>query len=119
MRRADADQPRMPELPVPGPLDERDLYDDLGAHPVRAQARQPDAFGERRLRDLEPVQPRAELQEHLRIEAGADPPGEDEVVACEMTDEQRAEADPRALWIREAADDQLPLLFALHLQPVR
>ena len=71
----------MPELAVHRPLDERDLHDDLGADPVRAQARQPDALGERRLRDLERIQPRAEVQQQLRVEAGADLPGEDEVVA--------------------------------------
>ena len=40
---ADAEQARMAQLAVHRPLDERDLHDDLRAHPVRAQARQPDA----------------------------------------------------------------------------
>ena len=46
-------------------------------------------------------------------------PGEDEVVALEVADEQRAEADARALRIGEAADHELLRRLALHLQPVR
>jgi hypothetical protein len=55
----------MAQLVVAGPLDEADLHDDLGTHPVGAQARQPDGFGERRLLDLERVEPRAQLEQHL------------------------------------------------------
>ena len=69
---ADAEQPGMAKLAVHRPLDEGDLHDDLGPHPVRAHARQADGFGERRLRDLERVQPRAEVEQQLRVEAGAD-----------------------------------------------
>ena len=38
------EQPRVAQLAVPGPLDERDLDDDLGPHPVRVQARQADSL---------------------------------------------------------------------------
>ena len=116
---ADAEQPRMAQLAVHRPLDERDLHDDLGPHPVRAQARQPDGLGERRLRDLERVQPRAQIEQQLRVEAGADLAGEDEVVPLEVADEQRAQADARALRIGEPADHELLRRLALHLQPVR
>ena len=71
------------------------------------------------LRDLERVEPRAQLEQQLRVEAGADLAGEDEVVAVVVADEQRAEADARALRIGEAADDELLRRLALHLQPVR
>ena len=92
----DAEQPRMAQLAVHRPLDEGDLHDDLGPHPVRAQARQADApcvnggFG-----DLERVEPRAQVEQQLGVEARADLAGEDEVVAFEVADEQRAEADAR------------------------
>jgi alkylated DNA repair dioxygenase AlkB len=35
---ADAEQPRVTQFAVGGPLDEPDLHDDLRAHPMRAQA---------------------------------------------------------------------------------
>ncbi len=38
---------------------------------------------------------------------GADLAGEDEVVALEVADEQRAESDARALRVGEAADDEV------------
>ena len=79
----------------------------------------PMALRERRLRDLERVEPRAQVEQQLRVEAGADLAGEDEVVAVEVADEQRAEADAAALRIGEAADDELLRRLALHLQPVR
>src|SRR5206468_11272638 len=53
----DVQQPGMAELAVHRPLDEGDLHDDLGAHPVRAHARQPDGLGERPVPDLDPIQP--------------------------------------------------------------
>ena len=55
----------------------------------------------------------------LRIETRADLAGEDEVVAIEIADEQRAQADAAALRIGESADDEFLRRLALHLQPVR
>src|SRR5215216_6464871 len=108
----------MPQLAVDRPFNEGDLYDDLGTDPMRAYARQPDAPSERRLRDLEHIQPCAQLQQQLVVETGADFSGEDEVVGLEVADEQRAEANAAALRIGESADNELLLRLALHLQPV-
>src|SRR5262245_20016721 len=103
----DAKQARVPELAVHGPFDERDLDDDLRPDPVGAQARQAAGFRERRTGNLEPVEPRAQIEQELRVEARADFPGEDEVAAVVVADEERAEPDARALRIREPADDEL------------
>src|SRR5262245_3412266 len=109
----------MAQLAVDGPLDEGDLHHDLGTHPVRAQARQPGRFRERRLRDLDAIEPRAQIEQQLRVEARADFAGEHEIVWLalrlalrapralsrgEIPDEQRTEPDARALRIGEAAD---------------
>ena len=78
---AEAEQARVAQLAVHRPLDERHLHDDLRPHPVRAHARQPVGLRERRRRDLERVEPRAQVEQELGVEAGADLAGEDEVVA--------------------------------------
>ena len=69
--------------------------------------------------DLERVEPRAQVEQQLGVEAGADLAGEHEIVLFEVADQQRAQADARALRIGEAADDELLRRLALHLQPVR
>src|SRR5260370_16019118 len=109
----------MAELSVHGPFAKGDLYDDLGTHTMRAQARQPLGFGEGRLCDLERVQLPAEIEEQLRVEAGADLPGKHKVIALEVTDEQGAQADPSTLRIREPTSHELLRRLALHFQPVR
>src|SRR5437762_10003178 len=109
----------MAKLAMHRPVDEGDLYDDLGTHPVRPNARQPDGFGERRYRELERVEPGAEFHQELCVEARADLPGKNEVFILEIADQQRAQADPSALRIGEAADYKLLRRLALHLQPVR
>src|SRR5262245_4462580 len=110
---------RVAELVVHGPLSERDLHDDLRCHPVRAQARQPLRLREWRLVDFQAIEPGAKIEQQLGVEAGADFPCKDEVVAFEVSNEQRTETDSRALRIGEAADDELLARLALHLQPVR
>ena len=65
------------------------------------------------------IELRAQVEQQLGVEAGADLAGKDEVVALEVADEQRTETDARALRIGEAADDQLLARLALHLEPVR
>src|SRR2546429_4943413 len=109
----------MTKLAVNRPFDEGDLHDDLGLHPMRAQPRQPGPSREGRPGDLDRVEPRAQLQQQLRVESGANLPREYEIVVLEISDEQRAEADPLALGIGEAADHELLRRLALHLQPVR
>src|ERR1051325_10246665 len=107
------------ELAVGGPFHERDLDDDLWLDPVDAEARQAGGDGEWRGRPKDRVEPRTQRQQPGRIEAGADLAGEHEAgVGGVVTDEQRAEADPLALGIREAADDELLAGFDLHLEPV-
>src|SRR4051812_36549336 len=107
----------MAQLAVRRPFDERDLHDDLGTDPVGPNARQPDRFGERRFRDLQPVESRAELEQQPRVESGSNLPGKDEVIVLEVSDEQCAKADPSALWVRKSADYEVLRLLALHLQP--
>ena len=63
------------------------------------------------------VEPRAQVEQQRRVEAGADLAGEHEVVALEVADEQRAEAHARALRIGESADHQFLRRLALHLEP--
>src|ERR1700743_3182183 len=82
--RAEAEQSRMPQLFVNGPFDEREMHDDLRTHPMPAHARQAGCFGEWRRRYLERVETRPQLQEQLRVEAGADFPGEHEIVSIEV-----------------------------------
>src|SRR5882762_4530471 len=97
----------MAELAVHRPLDEGDVHDDLGAHPMRAEARQPFGPGEWRRRDFQVIKPRPEIEQHLRVETGADLPGKDEIVAVEVAEQQGAKADAASLRIGEAADDEL------------
>ena|ERR1043165_6240306 len=75
----DAQQSRVTKLVVFRPLNEADLHDDLRAHPVRAQAREADGFGEWRLLDLQCVELAAQVEEQFVVEAGADLAGENEV----------------------------------------
>src|SRR5262245_42720796 len=105
----------MAKLAVRRPLDEGDLHDDLGTYPVRSNERQADSFGERRFRNLESVEPGAEIQQQLRIEACADLPGKNEVVPLEVAYKQRPQADPPALGISEAANHELLRRLAFHL----
>src|SRR3984893_1626840 len=107
----------MPQLAVHGPLDEADPHDQLRTYPVRAQARQPLRLRERRYRQLDRVESRAQIEEQLRVEAGADLSHEDEIVAVVVADEQRTETGARALRIGKAADHELLRELALHLQP--
>ena len=108
----------MAKLPVPGPLDEARLDDDLRADPVRAQPRQALGPGEWRLRNLESVQPRTQIEQEFGVEAGTDLSGETEVFFVEIADQQRSQPHSLALWIGEAADDEGVGLLAFHLQPM-
>src|SRR6266571_8328478 len=109
----------MAQLSMHGPFDEGSLHDDFRQHPMCTKARQPFGFRERRFRDLELVEPRTQVQQQLRVEAGADFAGKDEIIPIEIPHEQRAETDTAAPWIRESANDELLRSLALHLQPVR
>src|SRR5262245_3783410 len=108
----------MPKLAVHGPLGESHLHHDFGTHPMNAQPRKTGAFREWRSLRLETIEPFAQVEQHRRVEAGAELAGKDEVAALEVADQQCAEADPCALGIREAADDKLLRRLHLHLQPV-
>jgi hypothetical protein len=97
----------MAKLAVAGPFDERDSDGDPGRDPVGPEARESFRFREGRLLDLQRVEPRPQVEQHLRVEARPDLPRERELALVVMTDEQRAEADPRALRIGEAADEEV------------
>src|SRR2546428_223587 len=116
---ANAQQPGMAQLTVHSPFDEGYLHNNFGQDPMCANTWQPFRFREGRLRDFEFVQPRAQVQQELRVETGADFAGKDEIIPIEVPHEQRAETDAAALRIRESADDKLLRSLALHLQPVR
>src|SRR5215470_9615762 len=107
----------MAQLAVHRPLDEPDLYDDLGTDPV-AVAREALPLRKRRLVDGDRVEAPSQIEQEFGIEACADFSCEDEVVAVPVADQQRAETDARALRIGEPADDELLRGLDLHLQPV-
>ena len=75
----DAEQPRVTEFVVFGPLNEADLHDYLWADPVSAQAREADGFSKGRRGDFDLVELGAQVFEEFGIEAGSDFAGEDEV----------------------------------------
>ncbi len=104
--RAHRQQAWVAELSVGGPFDERHLHGDLRAHPMGplGQAGGP---GERRIRDGQRVQPGPQVQQQLRVEAGAHLAGEHQVGAVAVADQQRAQPHPAALGIGEPADDEL------------
>src|SRR4249919_1266919 len=110
----------MAQLPGRGPLAEPDLADQPGLDPVhpRHRTRQLAAL-ERGTWPFDGGQPVVQAAQHLVGEAGADltrveQPSAGVVVA----EQQRAEPDPRALRVGEAADDELLAALALELQPV-
>src|SRR5262245_3527699 len=108
----------MPQLTVHRPLDESHLHHDLRMYPVRTKLRQALGSGERRLWDLDRIESLSEIQEQLRIEAGADLSREHEVVSVVIANEQGTQTDARTLRIGEAADDELLRGLAFHLEPV-
>src|SRR5439155_12642878 len=97
----------MAKFPLCRPLNEGDLHDDLRTHPVRPNARQPNGFGEGRCWERKRVEPSAEFQQELCVEARADLSGKNEVFILEIADQQRTQTDPSALRIGEAADYKL------------
>ena len=108
----------MTQFAMRGPLDETDLDHDLRLNPVRAQTRQAGPFCERRFRNLELVQLRAQIEQQFGIESGSDSAGENEITVFVMTDEKRTESNALALRIRKTTDDKLRRQLALHLQPL-
>ena len=74
-----AQQSWVAQFAVASPLNEADLHDDLWLHPVGAQTRQANGFGERWFRYFDLIELGAEIEEHFRVEAGADLAGEDEI----------------------------------------
>src|SRR5687768_15826325 len=107
----------MPELPVCRPLDEADLDDDLGAHPV-CHPWKSDELRERPLGDLESVEPGAKIEQQSGVESRADLSSEDEVAVLVVADQKRAEPDTFPLRIGKSADDEVLRQLAFHLEPV-
>jgi len=68
----------VPQLAVHGPFDERDLNDNFWTHPVRAQSGQSLGGRKRRFGELDRVEATAQIQQQLRVEAGAEFTGIDE-----------------------------------------
>src|SRR5437899_4980510 len=105
----------MAQLSVRRPLDEPDLDDDLRPNPVSSNARQALPTGERCRGDFKRVQAFAQIPQQLRIEPGSNFAREQQVVTPEMTDEQCAETNSRALRIGETAHDEFLCGLTLHL----
>src|SRR5262245_27595311 len=97
----------MPEFPVRGPFDERNLHDDFRANPMCAFARKSNELRERPVRGLERVELPSQIQEHPGVEAGSNFAGKGEFVTLVITDEQCAESDARAVRIGEATDEEV------------
>src|SRR5438105_1557794 len=109
----------MAQLAVYGPLDEGNLRDDFGSHPMCTNSWQPLRFREGRLGNLQLVQARTQVQQQSGVKSGTNFAGKDEVIPIEVPHKQRAETNPCALRIGESADHEFLRRLALHLQPVR
>src|SRR5215472_548893 len=116
--RADVQQAWMPQLAMTGPFQECDLHHDLRPHPMRPQARQTGGFGKRRLRHFERIEARSKFAQQPGIEPRPELPSEEEILTFVIADEQRSQADTRALRIGKPADHKLLRSLALHLQPI-
>src|SRR6185369_17197957 len=97
----------MAQFAVHRPFDEAHLDHDLQPRPVCAQTRQPDRFGKRRLRYFEFIELSAKIEQHLRVEAGADLAGEYKVAILVVADEKRAQSNALPLRICKATDKKI------------
>src|SRR5439155_11231617 len=117
---------RVPQQAVRGPLAIAHLADVHGLHPRRRlrlrylvrhyAADERSAAGRYGTDDR--TEQRAELVEHLLIEAGPDPARVHERVVDVIGELQRAEVIASAPGLREADDDEVAGPFALDLQPL-
>src|SRR5262245_5032912 len=107
----------MTQFTVHCPLDEGYLHDDLGLYPMCAKSRKPLGLRKGRFGKLDPIQPRAQVQQELRVKSGADFAGKHEIMLMKISNQQRSQSHATALRIRESADDELLRSFAIHLQP--
>src|SRR5215510_8872573 len=85
---SDAEESRMPQLAEFRPLDEAGLYHDRGTHPMRAHPRESDRLGERRLWNLQSIEPRTQFPQQLGIESGAKLAGVNQIVLLEVSDQK-------------------------------
>src|SRR5207249_1615999 len=108
---AQAQEPRMAELSVPGPLGEPDLSHQPGFHPVHTGPGKPSGR-EGRTVALQGTEPSGQAIERPVVEPGPHLPGVDEIVAAVVADQEGAEAPPRSLGIGKAADHELLLVHA-------
>src|SRR5207244_12396684 len=113
---AQAQEARVAESPVAGPLAEPHLHDQLGLDPCHVPATQ---VGLDEGRPFAPQRPQAarEVAERLTVETRADLARVAQPPVLEVPDEQRAEIHARALRCREATHHQLLLRGALGLAP--
>ena len=117
---AHAEQARVAQLAVHGPLDERDLHDDLRPHPVRARRGRPVARVNGDCRDLDGVEAGAQIEQQLACRSRCRP--------CRRTRSRRRRSSRRAARRGRRAlpcgSVKPPTTsscagLALHLQPVR
>src|SRR5262245_10075706 len=106
----------MAQPAVPGPFGEADLSDELRLHPRHGALA--DRVAERRVVAAPVTQLLAQGTQQRAVEAGADLAGVAQLAVVVVAHEQRAELDPGALGLGEAADHQLLAVRALELQPV-
>jgi hypothetical protein len=113
-----AEETRVAEFTVCGPLDETDVDRDLWFDPVRAQSRQAFGFGECWFGNFELVQLRAQIEQQFSVESSSDLSRENEIAVFVITNQQRAQADPLTLRICKTTDKKVLRQLALHLQPL-
>src|SRR6187431_2254307 len=106
----------MAHFAVRSPLEERDLDHDFGPNPVRFPW-QIGALREWAFRLLQGIQPRAKVQQEFGREAGADSPGEAEILPFEVANEEGAEANARTSRRCEPTHHQFLRCLAFHFQP--
>src|SRR3954447_10388712 len=115
---AQSEEARLTQPAGAGPLGEADLGDEPRLDPVGALRQRLDGLAEGRLVRLERVELLAQVRQRPGVEPGADLAGVAQDAVLVVADEQRAEADARALRLGEAADHDLLLEEALELEPV-
>ena len=116
---AQAEEARVAQTAVAGPLGEPDLGDELRLDPGHAALADRCRVRERR----RPVRASsrsslAEVAQRVVVEPGPDLARVPQAAVVVVAEQQRPELDPRAARRREAADHELLALLALELQPV-
>src|SRR5262245_16704362 len=96
----------MAQFTVHRPLDEGNLHDDLGLHPMCTDSRKSLGLRKGRFGDLDLVQPGTQSQQELRVKSGADFARKHEIILMKIYNQQRSQPHTTALRILESADDE-------------